>query len=81
VTRLFEILCLYVLYKKSKPFMRIAVDIGGTFTDLVAVDDNAQVFRGKSLTTPNDLAAASTIACAAPMSTSPARVSSCTVLR
>jgi len=36
--------------------MRIAVDIGGTFTDLVAVDDNAEIFRSKSLTTPDDLA-------------------------
>src|SRR5437879_1055767 len=36
--------------------MRIAVDIGGTFTDLVAVDDSGQVFRSKSLTTPEDLA-------------------------
>ena len=36
--------------------MRIAVDIGGTFTDLVAVDDDGQVFRSKSLTTPDDLA-------------------------
>ena len=36
--------------------MRIAVDIGGTFTDLVAVDDNNQVYRSKSLTTPDDLA-------------------------
>jgi len=36
--------------------MRIAVDIGGTFTDLVAVDDQGQVFRSKSLTTPDDLA-------------------------
>src|SRR5919204_2530532 len=36
--------------------MRIAVDIGGTFTDLVAVDDHGQVYRSKSLTTPDDLA-------------------------
>jgi len=36
--------------------MRIAVDIGGTFTDLVAVDDNGRVVRSKSLTTPDDLA-------------------------
>src|SRR6476660_313296 len=36
--------------------MRIAVDIGGTFTDLVAVDDNGEIFRSKSLTTPDDLA-------------------------
>jgi N-methylhydantoinase A len=36
--------------------MRIAVDIGGTFTDLVAVDDQGQVFRSKSLSTPDDLA-------------------------
>ncbi len=36
--------------------MRIAVDIGGTFTDLVAVDDSGQIFRSKALTTPDDLA-------------------------
>jgi N-methylhydantoinase A len=36
--------------------MRIAVDIGGTFTDLVAVDDQGKVSRSKSLTTPDDLA-------------------------
>ena len=36
--------------------MRIAVDIGGTFTDLVAVDDEGKVSRAKSLTTPDDLA-------------------------
>jgi N-methylhydantoinase A len=36
--------------------MRIAVDIGGTFTDLVAVDDQGRIFRAKSLTTPEDLA-------------------------
>src|SRR3990172_11769421 len=36
--------------------MRIAVDIGGTFTDLVAVDDGGRVYRSKSLTPPDDLA-------------------------
>jgi N-methylhydantoinase A len=36
--------------------MRIAVDIGGTFTDLVAVDDSGAVYRSKSLTTPDGLA-------------------------
>ena len=36
--------------------MKIAVDIGGTFTDLVAVDDQGKIFRSKSLTTPDDLA-------------------------
>src|SRR5947208_17104850 len=36
--------------------MRIAVDIGGTFTDLVAVDHRGQVYRSKSLSTPDDLA-------------------------
>ena len=36
--------------------MKIAVDIGGTFTDLVAVDDQGRIFRSKSLTTPDDLA-------------------------
>jgi N-methylhydantoinase A len=38
--------------------MRIAVDIGGTFTDLVGVDDQGQIWRSKSLTTPDDLARA-----------------------
>src|ERR1043166_1040459 len=36
--------------------MRIAVDIGGTVTDVVAVDDYGRVQRSKSLTTPDDLA-------------------------
>ena len=36
--------------------MRIAVDIGGTFTDLVAVDDHGQVYRSKTLTTSDNLA-------------------------
>jgi N-methylhydantoinase A len=36
--------------------MRIAVDIGGTFTDLVALDDQGRMHRSKSLTTPDDLA-------------------------
>jgi N-methylhydantoinase A len=36
--------------------MRVAVDIGGTFTDLVAMDNQGQVYRSKSLTTPEDLA-------------------------
>src|SRR5262247_1489305 len=36
--------------------MRIAVDIGGTFTDLVAIDDQGQIYRSKSLTTSDDLA-------------------------
>jgi N-methylhydantoinase A len=36
--------------------MRIAVDIGGTFTDLVAADDQGRVFRSKALTTPDNLA-------------------------
>src|SRR5919198_2125209 len=36
--------------------MRIAVDIGGTFTDLVAVDDSGQFYQSKALTTPDDLA-------------------------
>jgi N-methylhydantoinase A len=36
--------------------MRIAVDIGGTFTDLVAIDNQGEIYRSKSLTTPDDLA-------------------------
>ncbi|HVB89801.1 MAG TPA: hydantoinase/oxoprolinase family protein [Beijerinckiaceae bacterium] len=36
--------------------MSVAVDIGGTFTDLVAFDEeNARVFQAKSLTTPREL--------------------------
>jgi N-methylhydantoinase A len=38
--------------------MRIAVDIGGTFTDLVAVDGAGRIHRAKSLTTPDNLARA-----------------------
>ena len=34
--------------------MRIAVDIGGTFTDLVALDDQGNLHRSKSLTTPEE---------------------------
>lgn len=33
--------------------MRVATDIGGTFTDLVAVDDNGKIIVGKSDTTPS----------------------------
>ena len=36
--------------------MRIAVDIGGTFTDLVALEDQGNLHRSKSLTTPEELA-------------------------
>ena len=31
---------------------RISVDTGGTFTDVVVVDDNGQLRIGKALTTP-----------------------------
>jgi len=34
--------------------LRVAVDIGGTFTDLVLIDDNRVVATGKVLTTPDD---------------------------
>src|SRR4051812_24148233 len=34
----------------------VAVDIGGTFTDLIGFDDEAQAFvQAKSLTTPHEL--------------------------
>ena len=34
----------------------VAVDIGGTFTDLIGFDDEAQAFvQAKSLTTPAEL--------------------------
>jgi N-methylhydantoinase A len=36
--------------------MRIAIDIGGTFTDLAALDELGHIHRSKSLTTPDDLA-------------------------
>ena len=35
--------------------MRLAVDIGGTFTDLTAVDDDGREFHAKRLTTYDDL--------------------------
>jgi N-methylhydantoinase A len=34
--------------------LRVGVDVGGTFTDLVAVDDAGQVFHWKVPTTPED---------------------------
>jgi N-methylhydantoinase A len=34
--------------------MRVAIDIGGTFTDLVAIDSAGQVKATKALTTPDD---------------------------
>jgi N-methylhydantoinase A len=38
--------------------LRVGVDIGGTFTDLVLIDDvGGQLFSGKVLTTPDDPAA------------------------
>ena len=35
--------------------MRVAVDIGGTFTDAVVIDDDGNTRTAKSLTTPNQL--------------------------
>ena len=34
----------------------LAVDIGGTFTDLMAFDDRSGFYHSKSLTTPHDFA-------------------------
>src|SRR6478736_5947829 len=34
--------------------MRISVDIGGTFTDVVAIDDNGDLHVRKALSTPGD---------------------------
>ncbi len=42
--------------EETKDLVRIAVDIGGTFTDLVAVNDQGEIFRSKTLTTADDLA-------------------------
>ena len=33
----------------------LAVDIGGTFTDVVIIDETGRTYAGKSLTTPDDL--------------------------
>ncbi|MDT6942436.1 hydantoinase/oxoprolinase family protein [Brucella pseudogrignonensis] len=41
--------------KSSKPPFNIAVDVGGTFTDLVLRDSESETLLFKSLTTPNDL--------------------------
>ncbi len=38
----------------SQRQLRVAVDIGGTFTDLVLVDENRVIATGKVLTTPDD---------------------------
>ncbi|MPZ54099.1 MAG: hydantoinase/oxoprolinase family protein [Acidimicrobiia bacterium] len=38
----------------DSPSLRVAVDIGGTFTDLVLVADEQVIRTGKVLTTPND---------------------------
>lgn len=41
---------------RSNPTLDVAVDIGGTFTDLVAIDRaTGRVTQAKSLTTPHDL--------------------------
>jgi N-methylhydantoinase A len=41
----------------ATPRLRLGIDIGGTFTDLVLADDRGQVAIGKELTTHADLAA------------------------
>ena len=42
--------------KLSSSGLSVAVDIGGTFTDLVAFDENkGRVYQAKSLTTPHEL--------------------------
>jgi N-methylhydantoinase A len=38
----------------EKKFVRVGVDIGGTFTDLVATDENRGVWKIKVLSTPTD---------------------------
>ncbi len=40
---------------RSDPSLDVAVDIGGTFTDLVAFDARRPVLQAKSLTTPHEL--------------------------
>ncbi|MDE0376649.1 MAG: hypothetical protein OXK16_11930, partial [bacterium] len=35
--------------------MRVAVDIGGTFTDAVVIDDDGNTRTAKALTTPSQL--------------------------
>ena len=38
----------------SRPTFRVAVDVGGTFTDVVAVDESGQVTFAKAPSTPAD---------------------------
>jgi N-methylhydantoinase A/oxoprolinase/acetone carboxylase beta subunit/N-methylhydantoinase B/oxoprolinase/acetone carboxylase alpha subunit len=38
----------------AKPRFRVGVDTGGTFTDLMIIGEDGQVFRRKVLSTPND---------------------------
>ena len=35
--------------------MQVAIDIGGTFTDAVAIDDFGRIKTAKASTTPNNL--------------------------
>jgi N-methylhydantoinase A len=44
------------LGEKEKPMKRIGVDIGGTFTDIVYIDDDTrQIIVNKARTTPDDI--------------------------
>lgn len=46
--------CLYYNWRMHKTY-RVGADIGGTFTDLIVVDDETGAFAiGKTLTTPDD---------------------------
>lgn len=43
-----------IILKRKEDYVRVATDIGGTFTDLVAVDNNGEIIVGKSDTTPGN---------------------------